>query len=226
MRTTYRYLSPDAAVIPVWIFTTLIALFVLQGGAASGAELTGVVTSRRGLPLANVKVIIRDSNGKVVSTATTDKNGQYRAPGLKPATYTYTLDGARVGFTGGSPTIAHLPPQGLNIDWTMTSNATLASASAGSSQFQMGSDSVSNFFSGMTGPVGTGKSTTTNSDTASSTDPTSSASSPPTSGPNGPGVPGGPSGWVGGVPVGAVIVPVTNRVNNPTPTPPPVSPTQ
>jgi len=212
--------------IPVWIFGAFVALFVFQSGIASCAELTGVITSRRGLPLPNVKVIIRDTNGKVVSTVTTDKNGEYRAPGLRPATYTYTVDGSGVGFTGGSPTIAHLPPQGLNINWTMTSNATLASASAGPSQFQMGSDNVSNFFSGMSGPVSTGKSTATNSDSATSTDPTSSASSPATSGPNGPGVPGGPSGMIGGVPVGAVIVPVTNKVNNPTPTPPPVSPTQ
>lgn len=213
--------------IPLSILVAFVTLFVLQGGSASCAELTGVITSRRGLPLSNVKVIIRDTNGKVVSTVTTDKHGQYRAPGLAPATYTYTVDGAGIGFTGGSPTVAHLPPEGLNINWTMTSNATLASASAGPAQFQVGSDNVSNFFSGMSGPVSTGgKASNTNTDTASSTDPTSNSSSPATSGSNGPGVPGGPSGMVGGVPVGAVIIPVTNKINNPTPTPPPVSPTQ
>ena len=212
--------------IPFWILAAFVAVFLSQSGVASSAELTGVITSRRGLPLQNVKVIIRDTNGKVVRTVTTDKNGQYKAPGLKPAIYTYTLDGAGIGFTGGSPTIAHLPPEGLNIDWTMTSNAALAQASAGPSQFQMGSDNVSNFFSGMSGPVGIGGKAANNTETASSTDPTSNASSPATSGPNGPGVPGGPSGMVGGVPVGAVIIPIANRNNNSTPTPPPASPSQ
>ena len=207
------------------MIVALVAALILQSGVASSAELTGVITSRRGLPLSNVKVIIRDTNGKVVSTVTTDKNGQYRAPGLRPATYTYTVDGAGIGFSGGHPMVAHLPPEGLNLNWTMTSNATLASASAGAAQFQMGADNVSNFFSGMSGPVGTnGKATSNSSEGPSSTDPTSNASSPPTSGPNGPGVPGGPGGVIGGVPVGAVIIPVTNKINNPTPTPPPASP--
>lgn len=225
MIASNRHQVRNVGMTAVSIFVSFLAALILQCGIASSAELTGVITSRRGLPLSNVKVIIRDTSGKVISTVTTDKNGQYRAPGLKPATYTYTVDGAGIGFTAGSPMVAHLPPQGLSLNWTMTSNAALASASAGPSQFQMGSDNVSNFFSGMSGPVGSnGKATSSNSEGSSSTDPTSSASSPSTSGPNGPGVPGGPSGMVGGVPVGAVIIPVTNKVNNPTPTPPPVSP--
>lgn len=173
-----------------------------------------MITSRRGLPLQNVKVVVRDMKGNVVKTVMTDRNGVYRAPGLRPATYTYTVDGGPEGFRGGNPTIANLPPEGLNINWTMTSNQALAAASSGPAGFQVGADNVTNFFSGMSGPVGTtGSSSSSSSNSGGTTDPTNS--SPPTSGPGGPGVPGGPSGVVGGVPIGAVIIPVTNKVNNP-----------
>lgn len=197
---------------------------LIQSATGLCAELSGVITSRRGLPISNAKVIIRDMDGKVVQTALTDKNGMYRAKGLAPATYTYTVDGASAGFSGGNPTVAHLPPEGMNINWTMTSNAALAAASPGPAGFQVGADNATNFFSGMLGPVGTTNGTgSASSGTSSSTDPTSSASSPPTSGPGGPGVPAGPSGIVGGVPVGAMILPIANRPN---PNPKPASPSQ
>lgn len=206
------------------VFGIVLASLLIQSASGWCAELSGVITSKRGLPVSNAKVIIRDMNGKVVQTAVTDKNGMYRAQGLKPATYTYTVDGAGVGFSGGNPTVAHLPPEGLNISWTMTSNAALAQAAPGPAGFQVGADNVTNFFSGMSGPVGTTNGTgSSSSGTSSSTDPTGSASSPPTSGAGGPGVPAGPSGVVGGVPVGAVILPVANK---PKPNPKPASPSQ
>ncbi|GEM_PF-6185639 len=192
----------------------LLAAILLHVDAAVGADLTGVVTSRRGLPLVHVKVIVKDARGKVISTVYTDKNGIYRVSGLTPAVYTYTVDGGPVGFRGGNETIAHLPPTGLNIDWTMTSGAALATASTDPSAFQLGTDNASSFFSGMTGPVGG------NSNAGSNTDPTGGSAANPS---GGTGVPGGPSGVVGGVPVGAVLVPIAK--NQPTPTPP-VSPSR
>ncbi len=195
----------------------LVVVLFLRVDVAVSADLTGVVTSRRGLPLVHVKVIVKDARGKIVSTTYTDKNGIYRVAGLKPAVYTYTVDGGPVGFRGGNETLAHLPPQGLNIDWVMTSGAALATASANPSAFQLGTDNASSFFSGMTGPVAG------NAGGGSNTDPTGGSA---TNAAGGAGVPGGPSGIVGGVPVGAVLVPVSNQTKNrPTPTPP-VSPSQ
>jgi len=179
------------------------ALIALHASSADCAQLSGVVTSRRGLPLQHVKVIVKDMTGKIVKTVYTDKNGIYRADGLKPATYTYTVDGGELGFRGGNETIAHLPPEGLNIDWTMTSTSALATATNDPNAMRLGSDSAANFFSGMTGPIGpNGTSANSNNGT---TDPTAGSA---TSGPGGSGLPGGPSGMVGGVPIGAVIVPV------------------
>jgi hypothetical protein len=179
------------------------ALFALHASSADCAQLTGVVTSRRGLPLQDVKVIVKDATGKVVKTVYTDKNGIYRADGLKPAVYTYTVDGGQIGFRGGNETIAHLPPEGLNIDWTMTSTSALATATNNPNAMRLGSDSAANFFSGMTGPIGpNGTSANANNGT---TDPTTSSA---TSASGGSGLPGGPSGIVGGVPIGAVIIPI------------------
>ena len=124
---------------------------------AACADLNGVVTSRRGLPLGNVKVTIKDMRGNVIKTVTTDKNGSYRASGLVPANYTCSVDGNSIGFRGIKETVTHVPASGVNVNWTMTSNNALATGMESPARFQMGADNASNFFSGMSGPIGSTK---------------------------------------------------------------------
>ncbi|MGO9454921.1 MAG: carboxypeptidase-like regulatory domain-containing protein [Candidatus Binataceae bacterium] len=198
-----------------------LAIFLALVRPGSCSDLTGVVTTKSGLPLKNVKITVTDSKGKVVGTAVTDKNGEYKVSGLSPGIYTFGANGTQAvnavgipdAFTGGNDVIAHVGPQGMNANWTMTSNASMVTASQTAADLQIGSSGVSNFFSGMPGPV-----------SASGTNSPSSASAN-----NGPGLPSGPSGMVGGVPVGVTLIPIANRINNPptpTPPPPPVSPSQ
>src|SRR5215469_9537392 len=74
MRQKTGYPLGKATLIWLSMLAAFVMFYVLQGGAASAAELSGVISNRVGLPLSNVKVIIRDANGKVVRTVTTDKN--------------------------------------------------------------------------------------------------------------------------------------------------------
>jgi len=218
-----------------------LAISLATVGPGFCSDLTGIVASPQGLPLKNVKITVKDSSGKVVGTAVTDKNGGYKISGLPQGTYTFSANGtqavsasgAPAAFTGGNDTVAHVGAQGLNANWTMTSSASMVTASQTAASLQIGSSSVSSFFSGMSGPVST--SNNNNSSSSSSSTGTNAEEGPPSdvspavSANNGPGVPGGPSGMVGGVPVGATLIPVVNKVNNPptpTPPPPPVSPSQ
>ncbi|MDR2560712.1 MAG: TonB-dependent receptor [Holophagales bacterium] len=81
------------------VFTSLVAALV-SGGAAysqdiSTAVLAGRVTSRDGQPLPGVRVLIESPALLSVRQATTDANGQFRAPLLPNGEYTitYTLQG-------------------------------------------------------------------------------------------------------------------------------------
>src|SRR5437660_1177892 len=75
-----------------------VAVLLIHTGGALCADLSGVVTSRRGLPLEHAKVVIKDGSGKVVKTVYTDKNGCYKVSGLDPGTYKYSVDGGPLGF--------------------------------------------------------------------------------------------------------------------------------
>jgi hypothetical protein len=131
-----------------------VVICALRTPSVMAADVDGTVTSRRGIPLEKVKVLIRDRSGKIVKAAYTDKYGRYKATGLDPGVYHYTCEGGPIGFTGGTETIANLPREGLTINWAMTSGGALATAYDATAGFQADAGSGTNTLSNLDNPAG------------------------------------------------------------------------
>jgi hypothetical protein len=92
------------------------------------ADVVGTVMDLQGRPASGVKIVVRDTAGKIFGQATTDAKGHYAIAGLSPNTYDYTLNPLATGFKGGSA-VSHLDSEGLTINWKV-SNAGDATALA------------------------------------------------------------------------------------------------
>jgi len=122
------------------IFSALgLGLSLLVGlSSAFCADLVGSVMDLQGRPASGVKIVVRNTAGKVFGQAITDAKGHYSIGGLSPDTYDYTLDPLATGFKGGSA-VSYLDSKGLTINWKV-SNAgdAIALATQGSQEMLAG----------------------------------------------------------------------------------------
>jgi hypothetical protein len=95
------------------------------------ADIVGVVANTQGLPVANVRILVKNMKTNAQSEAQSNTNGRYRVTGLAPGVYTYTLDPVGSGLRGGDA-VSYLGSKGLTIDWHLSAtNPAIALASDG-----------------------------------------------------------------------------------------------
>ena len=131
---TYYYRivnAPDGYIIPEYDYY----LNIYSNGSVSGeTNITldsGAVTITRKDPLSGVGVggstiTIKDSNGNVVTTATTDSSGKITVKGLKAGTYTYTETSAPSGYSLDTSTYSFTIRNDGSASGTLTSDAVTA----------------------------------------------------------------------------------------------------
>ena len=106
------------------------AVLALAGAAqVFCADVVGVVADSQGLPVANVRILVKNMKTNAQSETQSNTNGRYQVTGLAPGVYTYTLDPVASGLRGGDA-VSNLGSKGLTIDWHLSAtNPAIALAS-------------------------------------------------------------------------------------------------
>lgn len=102
-------------------------------GQLAVTVVAGMVGNPQGSPVAGVKIVARNSSGKVISEAVTDSRGQYAVRNLAPDRYQITLDPLNSPFKGQT-VVAAVGTEGLTVNWMVSQVApALATAAVGAS---------------------------------------------------------------------------------------------
>jgi len=100
-----------------------------QASAQYGtAAIVGSVVNNQKGPVPGIKILAKNSSGKIMGEAVTDAEGNYNLKNLSISQYQLTLDSLKSPFQGET-VVAALGPQGLTVDW-IVSKSTKAIASA------------------------------------------------------------------------------------------------
>jgi hypothetical protein len=102
-------------------------------GQLAITEVAGMVVTSQGNPIAGVRIVARNSSGKVISEAVTDSRGQYAVRNLAPDRYQITLDPLNSPFKGQT-VVSAVGTEGLTVNWMVSPVApALAMAAVGAS---------------------------------------------------------------------------------------------
>jgi hypothetical protein len=109
-----------------------------QASAQQGTStIVGIVVNNQESPVGGIKILAKDSSGKIWGEALTDAEGNYQLKNLRTGQYQLTLDPLKSAFQGET-VVAALGSQGLTVDWIVSrsakaiASATLGIASSGS----------------------------------------------------------------------------------------------
>jgi len=115
----------------------LAALIVMVSGpwqvlAQQGTStIAGSVVNPQKNPVPGIKILAKDSSGKILGEAVTDAEGNYNLKNLSVGQYQLSLDPMKAPFQGET-VVAALGPQGLTVDWIVSKNAkAIATATLG-----------------------------------------------------------------------------------------------
>lgn len=115
----------------------LVALLVMVSGpwqvlAQQGTStIVGSVVSNQKSPVPGIKILAKDSSGKILAEAVTDAEGNYNLKNLSIGQYQLTLDPLKSAFQGETVVTA-LGSKGLTVDWIVSKTAkAIASATQG-----------------------------------------------------------------------------------------------
>ena len=103
------------------LITLLIASYLSATNFAFGMQILGTVVGPHQQAIANAKLQVVNSTGRVVATVVTDLKGSYKLSGLANATYTVTIDPSGTPYKGNQ-VIGDLQTNDLCLDWTLSSN--------------------------------------------------------------------------------------------------------
>src|SRR3989337_2019220 len=101
------------------------------------STIVGIVVNNQESPVPGIKILAKDSSGKILGEALTDADGNYQLKNLSIGQYQLTLDPVKSAFQGET-VVAALGSQGLTVDWIVSksaraiASATLRIASSGS----------------------------------------------------------------------------------------------
>ena len=104
------------------------------------STIVGIVVNNQESPVPGIKILAKDSSGKILGEALTDADGNYQLKNLSIGQYQLTLDPVKSAFQGET-VVAALGSQGLTVDWIVSksaraiASATLGIASSGSFAF-------------------------------------------------------------------------------------------
>lgn len=141
----------------LWSQTLNAPIQPIARGGASRANILGRIVDQTGKPLANLEIAIKDTNGNLLRSVRTNTIGRYCLTDLTTGHYLLTQDPARVPFDGQT-VVTSLPPEGLYIDWRVTSNSAIALASTpreayGCTQFLAGDTLLEKIFGAVGGDM-------------------------------------------------------------------------
>ncbi len=107
-------------------------LFVLTTGSlVLCADIVGIVSDPQGNPVQGVRIVIKNTDGKILGKTATDSHGHYEISGLTPGAYDNVLDPLGTSFKGGTAA-SYLDAKGLTINWMVsTTSPAVALATAG-----------------------------------------------------------------------------------------------
>src|SRR3990172_371288 len=95
------------------------------------STIVGSVVNNQKSPVPGIKILAKDSSGKILGEAVTDAEGNYNLKNLSIGQYQLTLDPMKAPFQGET-VVAALGPQGLTVDWIVSKNAkAIATATLG-----------------------------------------------------------------------------------------------
>ena len=93
--------------------------------------IVGIVVNNQKSPVPGIKILAKDSSGKILGEAVTDAEGNYDLKNLSIGQYQLTLDPLKSAFQGET-VVAALGSQGLTVDWIVSKSAkAIASATLG-----------------------------------------------------------------------------------------------
>lgn len=106
-----------------------LAAFILMTVAApvSAATVCGVVRNAQGQPASGVQIVVKDTSGKTIGQATTDKDGNYSIDGVGKGTLDLFLNPAAAGYKAGSGVLTQTSASSSMVNWQI-SDATPALA--------------------------------------------------------------------------------------------------
>ena len=95
------------------------------------STIAGSVVNPQKNPVPGIKILAKDSSGKILGEAVTDAEGNYNLKNLSVGQYQLSLDPMKAPFQGET-VVAALGPQGLTVDWIVSKNAkAIATATLG-----------------------------------------------------------------------------------------------
>jgi len=95
------------------------------------STIVGIVVNNQESPVPGIKILAKDSSGKILGEALTDADGNYQLKNLSIGQYQLTLDPVKSAFQGET-VVAALGSQGLTVDWIVSKSArAIASATLG-----------------------------------------------------------------------------------------------
>jgi hypothetical protein len=95
------------------------------------STIVGSVVNNQNSPVPGIKILAKDSSGKILGEAVTDAEGNYNLKNLRIGQYQLTLDPLKSPFQGETVVTA-LGPEGLTVDWIVSKSAkAIASATLG-----------------------------------------------------------------------------------------------
>lgn len=93
MKMVSGNLCPSRRLLAVlWLSFAMFAVAAAAQEATTTATISGTVSSTKGGPIANAKVILTDKNTAKTSAVTTDENGKFTATGLVPSDYALRIE--------------------------------------------------------------------------------------------------------------------------------------
>ena len=108
---------------------TWLAVFavVVVAAPASAATVCGVVHNTQGQPAGGVQIVVKDTSGKAIGQATTDKDGNYLIDGVGKGKLDLFLNPATTGYKAGSGVLTETSASSSMVNWQI-SDATPALA--------------------------------------------------------------------------------------------------
>ena len=97
-------------------------LSVALVSSSYAASVGGTVSAPQGGSVGPMQIIVKDSAGKVVGSATTGANGAYNIGDVPPGNYQVTLDTGSSGFKGQT-LASYVTKDGLCLNWGVSTQA-------------------------------------------------------------------------------------------------------
>jgi hypothetical protein len=102
-----------------WIFAVRVLISAPLFAQVSGATVSGIITDPQGAVIANARVSVRDVATNVSIDTTSNTDGAYTVPNLKPADYDVSVSASGFNTTVARVTLTVGAKQGLNLSLTV-----------------------------------------------------------------------------------------------------------